>query len=195
MRQRGGPWASPDGRDGAAPVRPSIPPDMAYSGRRSTPTNPRLARDPCPLGIPVHRLQPRTTSRTSSIRPGSPSLVLLVVLGDPLLRPDAGPPPPPALSRHVGVAVVGGPDHVQPADHRIAVRVRLLPRPRDRDHRARRRSSGSASCASRRSSAAYETRLARERYFTKQKFADPEATIRRQRRRPPPASGSDAGCR
>ena len=32
--------------------------------------------------------------------------------------------------------------------------------------------------------AAYETRLARERYFTKQKFADPEATIRK---RPAPA--------
>jgi len=31
---------------------------------------------------------------------------------------------------------------------------------------------------------AYETRLARERYFTKQKFADPEATIRK---RPAPA--------
>ena len=29
------------------------------------------------------------------------------------------------------------PDHVQPADHRVAVRVRLLPRPGDRDHRAR----------------------------------------------------------
>lgn len=28
--------------------------------------------------------------------------------------------------------------------------------------------------------AAYETRLARERYFTKQKFADPEATIRKR---------------
>ncbi len=27
---------------------------------------------------------------------------------------------------------------------------------------------------------AYESRLARERYFTKQKFADPEATIRRR---------------
>jgi hypothetical protein len=32
--------------------------------------------------------------------------------------------------------------------------------------------------------AAYEQRLARERYFTKQKFADPEATIRK---RPTPA--------
>ena len=32
--------------------------------------------------------------------------------------------------------------------------------------------------------AAYETRLAKERYFTKQKFADPEATIRK---RPAPA--------
>ncbi len=32
--------------------------------------------------------------------------------------------------------------------------------------------------------AAYEQRLARERYFTKQKYADPEATIRK--RSPPP---------
>ena len=28
--------------------------------------------------------------------------------------------------------------------------------------------------------AAYETRLAKERYFTKQKFADPEATIKKR---------------
>jgi hypothetical protein len=28
--------------------------------------------------------------------------------------------------------------------------------------------------------AAYETRLAKERYFTKQKYADPEATIKRR---------------
>ena len=34
------------------------------------------------------------------------ALVLLVVLADPLQRPDAGAPPPPALRRHVGVAVV-----------------------------------------------------------------------------------------
>ena len=35
--------------------------------------------------------------------------------------------------------------------------------------------------------AAHEQRLARQRYFTKQKFADPEATIRRRggQRRPP----------
>ena len=35
---------------------------------------------------------------------------------------------------------------------------------------------------------AHEARLARERYYTKQKFADPEATIRRRqcRRRTPP---------
>ena len=32
--------------------------------------------------------------------------------------------------------------------------------------------------------AAHEARLARERYYTKQKFADPEATIRKQRHRP-----------
>ena len=33
--------------------------------------------------------------------------------------------------------------------------------------------------------AAYETRLAKERYFTKQKYADPEATIRKRGGRPP----------
>jgi hypothetical protein len=33
---------------------------------------------------------------------------------------------------------------------------------------------------------AHEQRLARQRYFTKQKFADPEATIRRRGGRRPP---------
>ena len=32
--------------------------------------------------------------------------------------------------------------------------------------------------------AAYEQRLARERYFTKQKYADPDATIRKRAGRP-----------
>ena len=74
--------------------------------------------------------------------------------------------------------MVDRPDHVQPAAHRVAVRLRLLPRAGDRDHRA------SATLVWIRFLrfppilAAYEPRLARERYFTKQKFADPEATIR-----------------
>ena len=33
--------------------------------------------------------------------------------------------------------------------------------------------------------AAYEQKLARERYFSKQKYADPEATIRKRGGRPP----------
>ena len=80
-----------------------------------------------------------------------------------------------------------GPDHVQPADHRVAVRVRPLPGPH---HRGR---SGSATLVWIRFRrfppilAAHEARLARERYFSKQKFADPEATIRRARPATQPA--------
>ena len=172
--------------------RPSIPPDMAYSGRRST-------REPEVRRVTLAPWEYLFTAFNHDNFPDIfhptwiASLVLLVVLDDPLQRPDAGPPSPPAVPRHVGVAVVGRADHVQPVDHRIAVRVRLLPGPR------RRRSSGSATLVWIRFVrfppflAAYETRLARERYFTKQKFADPEATIKK-RPRPPPASGSAAGA-
>ena len=55
----------------------------------------------------------------------------------PLQRPDAGAPPAPALCRPVGVAVVDGADHVQPAHRRGAVRLRLHPRPADPGHRHR----------------------------------------------------------
>ena len=143
---------SPDGRDGAAPFGPSIPPDMAYSGCPSTRERRGRTRDARRPGNTSSCRSTATTSRTSSIRPGSPSLVLLVVLIDPLQRPDAGAPPPPAVPRDVGVAVVDRPHHVQPAHHRVAVRVRLLPRPADRRSSASGRWSGSASSGSRRSS-------------------------------------------
>ena len=61
-------------------MRPSIPPDMAYSGTASTRERTRSARDARPLGVPVPVVQQPTTSRTCSIRPGSPSAVLLVIL-------------------------------------------------------------------------------------------------------------------
>ena len=132
-------------------------------------------------------VQPATTSRTCSIRPGSPrsccwssSIVLYNVRTRALHRH------PPYLDMWEWLWWTGL-ITFSLLDHRIAVRVRLLPGPR------RPRSSGSATLVWIRFVrfppflAAYETRLARERYFTKQKFADPEATIRK-RRRPPPAS-------
>ena len=108
------------------------------------------------------------------------SLVLLVVLGVMYYVADARAAQAPALRRPVGVAVVDRADHVQPD-----------------------RSSRRCSCSTyilvlltqvvglgtlvwirfvrfppilR----AHEQRLARERYYTKQKFADPEATIRKR---------------
>ena len=160
-------------------LRPSIPPDMAYSGRQLTHTTTRSERDARPLGVPVPVVQPPQL-------PGPVPPDLDRVAGPagrprrPLQRPDPGAPPPPALPRHVGVAVVDRPDHVQPAD------------------RSRRSSCSTSSWSSstevigigtlvwirfRRFPpilAAHEQRLARERYYSKQKFADPEATIRRR---------------
>ena len=68
----------------------------------------------------------------------------------PLQRPDAGAPPPPAVPRDVGVAVVDRAHHVQPDRDRGALRLRLLPRAGRPRSSASGRWSGSASCASRR---------------------------------------------
>ena len=149
-RQRGEPWVPGRSRRRAHRFGPSIPPDMAYSGGPST----RVTRSPVTLA-PWDYL---FVSFNSAELPGHlpPDLDRLAGPAGrpdhPVQRPDPGAPPPRRLPRDVGVAVVDRPDHVQPADHRVALRVRLLPRPADRDHRPRRRWSGSASSASRRSS-------------------------------------------
>ena len=101
----------------------------------------------------------------------------------------------PAVPRHVGVAVVDRADHVQPADHRGAVRVHFF-------LVLTTEIIGLGTLVWIRFVrfppflAAYETRLAKERYFTRQKYADPEATIKKRGGGPParsPAAPSSIG--
>ena len=118
-------------------------------------------------------------------------LVVLTILYNVRTRALASPP---AVPRDVGMAVVDRPHHVQPADHRIALRVRLLHRPRHRDRRAWPRWSGSGSSGSRRSSR--PTRRSWRASATSRSRSSP--TPKRPSRSAPAAvasSGSAAGDR
>ena len=126
------------------------------------------------------------------------SLVLLVDPDRPVQRPDAGAPSPRHLPRDVGVAVVDRADHVQPADHRVAVRLRLLHRPARPRSSASARWSGSASSASRRCSPPTSRRWRASATSRSRSIADPEATIKKRPVRrpaepapaaPPPLAG------
>src|SRR5512146_3116419 len=109
---------------------------MAYStlARPGAPARVRTTwtdRDPAALAIPLAGL-------LADVFPGH----LLPDAGGlarpprgpdrPLQRPDAGPPPPPSLHRHVGVAPLDRPDHVHAPDHGRDLPLRLRRRPRHR---------------------------------------------------------------
>ena len=83
-----------------------------------------------------------------------------------------------------------GRDRVRPDARLLDLPLRLLHRARARSSSAWRCWSGSGSSASRRTSRAYERQLAKQRYYSRQRFAHPETTIRRSPRAGAAAAGA-----